>query len=210
MMLISGMHVINHRTDTIMLGLITGAEAVGIYTVANRAAQVILLVQTAVNAALAPTIAALHAAGKMSRLQAVVTASARLVLLVSFSMALALALFGRPFLSLFGPEFLDAYPTLLILVAGCVVNTAAGSVSLLLVMTNYEREAAVGIGIGVVLSVLLNALLIPPWGVEGAALATSISMMVRNIFTAFVVARRLGIHSTAFGRIDPRLRRSSI
>ena len=202
MMLISGMNVINHRTDTLMLGTMTGAEAVGIYTVANRGAQLILLIQTAVNVALAPTIAGLHAAGKMHQLQLVITRYSRGVLAVSLSIALGLILFSDWFLSLFGSNFVQGQVTLRILAAGCVVNTAAGSVGLLLVMTGHERDAAVAVGAGVVLSVVLNGALIPIWGVEGAAIAASASMMAQNLFMVLLVHRRIGIHSTALGRIS--------
>ena len=202
MMLISGMNVINNRTDTIMLGTMKTAEVVGIYTVAHRGAQLILLIQTAVNVALAPTIASLHAAGEMQRLQRVVTKSAQVVSLVSLSIALGLILFGDAFLSLFGSEFIKAYPTLAILIAGCIVNTAAGSVGILLVMTGHERDAAMAVGIAVVLNVIFNAALIPHWGAEGAAVATSSSMMAQNLLMMLLVYTRLGIHSTALGRMN--------
>jgi O-antigen/teichoic acid export membrane protein len=201
MMLISGMNVFNHRIDTLMLGALTGTAAVGIYTVANRGAQLILLIQTAANVALAPTIAGLHAAGKIQQLQRVVTRSAQALLPVSLSVALGLILFSNWFLSLFGPEFIQGRLTLAILAAGCVVNAAAGTVSLLLIMTGHERDAAIGVGIGVVLNVALNAAFIPRWGVEGAATATSISMIVRNLLMALLVYKRLGIRSSALGQI---------
>jgi O-antigen/teichoic acid export membrane protein len=196
-MLISGMHVINHRTDTLMLGAMNGVEAVGIYTVASRGAQLILLIQIAVNAALAPTIAGLYAAGKMRRLQSVITKSARGVLLISMLIAIALILFGNQFLTLFGPEFILGYSSLAILAGGCVVNAATGAVGLVLMMTRHERDAAVGVGSGVALNVVLNALLIPQWGAEGAATASSLSMIARNLLMVLLVYRRLGIHSTA-------------
>jgi O-antigen/teichoic acid export membrane protein len=201
MMLISGMHVINHRTDTLMLGGIKGVEEVALYTVANRGAQLILLVQTAVNAVLGPTIASLYAAGKTQRLQSVITRSSQGVLIVSLLIALGLVLFGGKFLALFGAEFIHAYSTLAILSAGCVINTATGSVGLLLVMTGHERDAAKVLGSSVVLNVVLNAALIPRWGVEGAAIATSISMMLRNVLMVWLVYRRLGIQSTALGKL---------
>jgi O-antigen/teichoic acid export membrane protein len=201
MMLIGGMNVINHRIDTIMLGVMKEADAVGIYTVANRGAQLILLVQTAVNVALAPTIASLHAAGEMQRLQRVMTKSAQMVTIISLSSAIGLVLFGRWFLLLFGSDFAQGHLTLAILATGCVVNTVAGSVGLVLMMTGRERDAAIGVGTGVVLNVIMNAALIPRWGVEGAAIATSVSMMARNLLMAHLVYQRLGIYSTALGRI---------
>ena len=201
MMLISGMNVINHRIDTIMLGVMKDTEAVGIYTVANRGAQLILLVQTAVNVALAPTIASLYAAGEMKRLQRVMTKSAQMVTIISLSCAVGLVLFGHWFLLLFGSDFTRGHVTLAILATGCVVNTASGAVGLLLMMTRREHDAAIGVGTSVVLSVILNSALIPRWGVEGAAIATSVSMIARNLLMARFVYNRLGIHSSALGQL---------
>jgi O-antigen/teichoic acid export membrane protein len=200
MMFISGMHVINHRVDTLILGALTDGAAVGIYTVANRGAQLILLIHTAANVALAPTIAGLYATGKMPQLQAVVTKTNRTLLPVSLFIALVLVLFSDFFLKLFGSDFLAGRLALSILAVGCVVNAAAGTVSLLLTMTGYERDAAMGIGTGVLVNVALNGALIPLWGVEGAAVATSTSMILRNLLMAFLVHKRLEINSMALGR----------
>jgi O-antigen/teichoic acid export membrane protein len=201
LMLIGGMNTINHRCDTLMLGAMVGTEAVGIYTVANRGAQLILFIQTAVNAVLMPTIASLYASGNMLRLQRVITKSTRLVLVVSLSCAVILVVFGRAFLSLFGAEFRQGYTVLVILSLGMFLNAAAGAVNILLHMTRYERDAAVSVGASAVLNVLLNAVFIPRWGVEGAALATATSMIIRNLAMALWVHKKLGIHSSALGSI---------
>jgi O-antigen/teichoic acid export membrane protein len=157
--------------------------------------------------ALAPTIAGLFGAGKMERLQHVVTKSAQLVLFVSGAIAGALILFGNRFLLLFGAEFVEAYTALAILTAGYVVNTGMGIASLVLVMTKYERDSAMCIGVGVLVNVALNAALIPSWGVEGAATATAISMMIRNVLAAVLLHRRLGIHSTVLGGFSLKRKR---
>jgi O-antigen/teichoic acid export membrane protein len=59
----------------------------------------------------------------------------------------------------------------------------------------------VGIGATAVLSVVLNAVLIPKWGIEGAAIATTTSMIVRNLSLALWIYWKMGIHSTALGRV---------
>ena len=200
MMLISGMNEINHRIDTIMLGMMKEAAAVGIYNVANRGAQFILLIQTAVDLALAPTIAGLHVAGKMARLQRVITKSTQVVLLLSLSVGVGLVAFGERFLLLFGSMFIQGHTALAILAAGCVISNAAGLAAVTLVMTGHERDAALSIGTSVVLNVILNTALIPLWSVEGAATATSISMMARNILMVLLVHKRVGIHFTPLRR----------
>ena len=68
-------------------------------------------------------------------------------------------------------------------------------------MTGYERNVAVCTGISAILNVILNAALIPEFGVEGAAYSTAISMILWNIPLIFLVYKRLENYSTALGRI---------
>jgi len=201
LLLITLMQMITIRADTIMLGAIKGANAVGIYAVANRGAGYITLILFAVNSALAPTVASLYSTRDMERLQRIITKSARIILLFSLPIGVALIVFGYWFLLLFGQDFTQGRTTLTILCTGQIINAAMGSVALLLVMTGQERHAAAGLGIGASLNITMNALLIPKWGIEGAATATASSLIAWNILLAILVYRRLGIHSTALGRI---------
>ena len=71
-------------------------------------------------------------------------------------------------------------------------------------MTGHERDTATGVGIAAAVNVTLNVLLIPLWGIEGAAIATAISLMTWNILLAVWVYRRLGIYTTAAGSLGLR------
>lgn len=204
LLFVSGMGVINASTDILMLGAIKGAEAVGIYAVANRGAGLITFFLMSVNMPLAPTIAGLYAEGKIQRLQHVITKSARVTLVLSLPLAVSLIVFGYWLLSLVGPDFTSGRLALAILSVGQLINVAMGSVGLLLVMTGHEHDAAMGIGISAVLNVILNALLIPRWGIEGAAVATASSMILWNLLLSIWVYKRLGIHSTALGKVSLR------
>ena len=156
------------------------------------------------NPALAPAVASLHIAGDMQRLQRVVTASARAMLAISLPIALVMIVFGQPVLVIFGPEFTQGATALAILSTGQLVNVAMGSVGLLLMMTGHERDTAWGVGIATVVNVALNGLLIPRWGIEGAAVATATSLVVWNLLLAVWVYRKLGIHCTALGAVSIR------
>jgi len=106
---------------------------------------------------------------------------------------------GRSFFNLvFGPEYDASYVPLLILLAGQMVNSAAGSVGFLLNMTGHERETARGMAVAATLNVVLNLLLTPLWGVQGAAIATAVSMIAWNALLWWAVHQRLGISSLAF------------
>jgi O-antigen/teichoic acid export membrane protein len=194
--LITAMQTINSHADVIFLGAIKGAEAVGIYSAANRLAALISLILIAVNTPLAPTVARLYAEGNMERLQEVITKSVRLITLVALPVAASMLLFGDRFLQIFGMEFTRGRAALSILCIGQIFNASMGSGGLLLTMTGHERYAAIGVGSSAVLNIILNACFIPLWGIEGAAFSTSACMIIWNIILAFVVRKKLGINST--------------
>ena len=192
---INSMYVINNRTDALMLGAIKGSEAVGLYVVASRGAELITFVLTAVNVSLGPTIATLYAEGNITRMQNVITKSSRLIFFVSLPIAISLIIFGHWFLLIFGSEFTKGYLALTILSIGQLLNTFTGAVSWLLNMTGHERYTATTFGLSAVINIILNATLIPSFGIEGAAIATALSTIVWNILLLVIAQRKLQINT---------------
>ncbi len=204
LLLISGSLVVLNQTDTVMIGAILGTREAGIYTAAARIALLVLLGLTAVNAIAAPMIARLHATGKRAELQRMVTFCARAVLAVSLPAAALVMVWGEQVLAAFGPAFGEGLTALRILAAGQLVNAAAGSVGFLMTMTGHQRQAAMLLGAAAALNVLLNALLIPPFGIEGAAAATATTIVLWNVALFAYVRRKLGIDASPFGVFGSR------
>lgn len=201
MMMISGMYLIQNRTDALMLGAIQGNAAVGIYSVASRGAEFISFVLLAVNMSLGPAIAKLYAQGNLEKLQSLITKSSRMTLLLSLPVWLGFTVFGYWFLLLFGPDFVQGQRCLVILGFAQIINIGTGPVNLLLVMSGHQNNAAITVALTSLISVVLNAILIPQFGIEGAATATAISIALQNIILAVWVYKQLGIHTTAFGKL---------
>ncbi len=194
----------NRRVAAVMLGNMLGPEAVGIYDVALRGASFISFSLLAVNMPLAPAIARLYAAGERARLQRLVTRGARMALLGALPVAGGLIFFGRWVLLIFGPEFARASTTLAVLSVGQLANVGMGPVMLLLNMTAHEQDTAKGMGLAALLNVIFNATLIPILGVNGAALASALSMTVWNAWLSWIVYKRLGVCSTFLGCFPTR------
>ena len=198
---VNGTFIIMSATDTLMLGAIKGSEAVGAYAVAKRGALLITFVSGAVNTALAPTIARLYSAGDRERLQSVITKSMRISLLAAAPLGLVLAVHGDWFLMLFGSDFALGRDALTILSVGQIAQLGLGSVTLLLIMTGHERDAAIGAGVGVIVNGGLNALLLPSMGMAGAAIATTLSMILLSVWLVTRVHMRIGIRPTVLGLV---------
>jgi O-antigen/teichoic acid export membrane protein len=200
-MFMGSLYMIKSRTDLVMLGPIQGAQVVGIYFAVAKGAQLIDFVMNAVNTVLAPNIASLYTEGKIEEIEKILIQSSRGVLLISLPIIVGLVGFGYWYLLLFGSEFTQGQNSLIILCVGQTVNVATGSVGLLLSMTGHERYVLISRGGSTVLNVVLNALLIPHWGMEGAAIATASSTILVNLENTIWVRKKIGIHCTAFGKL---------
>ena len=111
-------------------------------------------------------------------------------------------LFGKPLLSLvFGPDLVEAYPSVLIMLAGQLINSLVGSVAFLLNMTGHENDVMKVIGFSTLASVIITLLITPVWGIMGGAISTTVSLMIAQIIMAGLVHKRLGIISHAFSKI---------
>ena len=194
--------MVNEQISVIMVATIMGPEEAGIFDVARRSALFVPLVLIAFNMPLGPTVASLYALRQGHRLQQLVTKTVRLAMLCAFPLALALIICAPWYLLLFGREFTSANVPLVILTLGQLLNVGIGSVGLLLNMTGYERCTALGVVVTAILNGILNATLIPIWGLEGAAVAHVVSLTFFKALLSILVYNKLRIHSTVWGVIS--------
>jgi O-antigen/teichoic acid export membrane protein len=199
------LQIVNGRLDTLLLGAIKGAGAVGIYSVAARWGELLTFFLSTLLPALAPRIASLHTTGDREGLQRVVTRCARMTLLCSLPIVIVLLGGSHWLLLLYGPTFTQGQTALIILSIGQLCNVLVGPVGWLLLMTGHERDTVTSLVASVTVNAGLNLGLTPHMGLEGAAIASASSIITWNTLMAFFVYKRLGVHSTVLGRI--RLKR---
>lgn len=205
LLLIVGLNMISSRIDVIMLGMLSEIEHVGIYSAASRVADVVVFGLVSANAIAAPMIARLHSTGRHEELQKIVQLAAKGIFLLTLPIALILLIFGHQILGLFGQEFSDGYPVLVILVCGQLVNALAGPVGYLMTMTGHQNHAARIVSISALMNLTLNVLLIPLWGMLGAAVANALSTATWNILMLRFVKKELSIQSSAIIFLDRQI-----
>lgn len=187
------------HADVLMLGMLAATVDVGVYRVAAQGALIVGLALFALNMTAAPFVARLHAEGEQAKLQKLVTHLALASLAFALAVTLVFVVFGDWLLStFFGTEYVSAWLPLLILALGQVVSAGFGATGMLLNMTGHEREVTRAVAAAAGLNVVLNLLLIPSFGVIGAAIATSASLVFWNVWLWLVVKSRLGIRSSAW------------
>ena len=196
-LLISSAAILQSNTDIIMTGAIVDPEAAGIYKASARVVGAVGFGLAAMRRIVSPITSELYTKGKMDRLQDVIGWTSFLGFIFAFSGALGLGLFGERVLGLFGPEFTKGYPVLLILLTSKVAFTFAGPTGMLMSMTGREWTASKVLGIGVAINVSANFLLIPIFGIVGAAFASLLSSVTWNTILVLVALKNLNINTTA-------------
>jgi O-antigen/teichoic acid export membrane protein len=88
---------------------------------------------------------------------------------------------------------LGARVALLILVFSQLINTMSGSVGVILNMTGKEKVFRNILSIALVINITLNILLIPRFGIEGAAIASATSLVFWNLYSVYYVYREYNI-----------------
>ncbi|MEG4576898.1 flippase [Microcoleus sp. N3A4] len=189
------------NTDILMLGSLVGAGAVSLYSSASKTALWVSFVLQSINTVIAPTFATLHIQNNRKQLQKVISIVTIWMFFSSNAIALVLILFAKPILGIFGTEFIEAHWALKILVIGQLINTLSGSVGNLLSMTGYQEQLMLVSGCTALINLSLNAISIPLWGIVGAALTTSLTLSIYNIWLVIIVIRNLEINPTVFSSL---------
>jgi O-antigen/teichoic acid export membrane protein len=204
MMVVAGIWTLNNYASVLIVGALAGPRAAGVFTVADNAAALTALVLVAANMPLAPAIARLHAQNETRELERTTVRVARAGLLVSIPIAAAFALFPGLYLRIFGHGFGVGATAVTILALGQLVNAAAGPAGNVLLMTGHERQAAFGVGLGLIANVCFGVILVPLLGVTGAAIGTSASLVVWNVTLLIMARRYVGINASAFRALNMR------
>ena len=178
---------------TVSLGMHWSASVVGQYRVAWQFVALAGLVQVATDTIIGPRIAAAARVGANDEIASIARKSMVLSIGLAAPLFLALIFAPRMVLSIFGPEFRGGALALQILAIGQLFRLASGPLGSILVMTGNQRWVLAYAVCGIVPCVILVALLVPTYGAVGAALATGLTVILRNIAAAVVVQRVLGI-----------------
>lgn len=194
LLFMSGMSLILSQTDIIMIGSLVGTTKAGIYSVVTRASTLITFGLTAVNSIFAPMISELYVTGKFVELQKIVKLAARGIFAYSLTIGCLFVIFGNQILGVFGTSFQEGYYALIILTVGQLVNALAGSVGFLMTMTGHQKQASVVLMASALLNIILNAILIPSFGINGAAIATATTTALWNVVLLIYVRKYLKIN----------------
>jgi O-antigen/teichoic acid export membrane protein len=177
----------------IWVGYLLGPSDAGLYSAATKTAGLVEFASVGANALAAPVFASLSAQENHDEMQEVLGRLAHILFWPSLLVGMLFIFAGQFVLGLFGREFRVAAPALALLVAGEVLGTGVGSVANLLQMTDNQDYVGYVLGASALLAVLSTPIFIQFWGIDGAALASSLSYLVWKFLMHRRVVRTLGV-----------------
>ena len=181
------------QTDKVIIGVYLNARSVGIYAVAATIVAFVSIALQSVNQIFSATIADLHARGEMELLNRLFQNLTKWVVGLTFPLAVVVILFARSLMRIFGSDFEGGWVILVIGAVGQLVNCAVGSVGFLLLMSGNERKLVrIQLVVGMI-TVACCLLLVPKWGVTGAAIAAAVGNAGSNLWCLFEVKKALGL-----------------
>ena len=112
-----------------------------------------------------------------------------------FPLVIVFFMFPDFLLGLFGEEFKVGVTAFIFLSCGRLISSFSGSVGNILQMTGNQNIYAIILLIGAILNVVLNLILIPLYGINGAAIASMSSLIVWNLSMVLVVKQKFGFYT---------------
>jgi len=185
------------RGDLVVLGFVAEPEEIALYAAAARVAGLMIFGLAAVNAIAAPLFSELWHGGNRATLQSRVDTAAALAVLIALPVLAVLMFLPRTVLGFFGPDFVAAAPVLQLLAAGNLVNVLAGPTGPLMVAAGRQRAYAALTCLGIIVSVVAILALERVFGLTGAALGSTMGVILLNGSIARYLNRHEGLRSVA-------------
>ncbi len=182
--------LIKTRTDIFMLGFLSTASAVGMYNVAFRISSVSPFILGSVVAIFLPVISSKVGAGEFKEVKELYFRATKWSFAPTLIIIITFGVFSNFFLNIFGKEFLGADIALKILLLTYLVHTLTGPNGATLVALGETKFIAFYTLLGASSNIILNWIMIPKYGISGAAFASLISVAIMNVLASW----RLYVH----------------
>ena len=182
------------QVSTLMLGHYRTSQEVGVYGAAQRTGFLIPIVLTSFNAIFAPIIADLYNRNEHRALENLFKVVTQWIFTISLPAFLVLAFQAEDILGLWGEQYRAGAVCLVIICCAQMVNCGVGSVGFVIMMTGRTVINLINNVLVFLMILVLNYLLIPRYGLLGAAASLAIALSLINLVRLVEVYLILRIH----------------
>ncbi len=198
------LHQIITWTDTLMLGGIKTSADVGLYNVSHLLAKVISFPLGAILIIFIPVFSVLYAQDRFKEMKLNFKIITKWLCSLTLPLFIFFFLFPEDIITfLFGAEYVFASFALRILSIGFILNNFSGPCGVTLVTIGRSRFVMFATLLTAILNIILNIILIPVYGIIGAAFASVFSLISINIIKNLKLYSLAGIHPISKNLVKP-------
>lgn len=182
-----------NNSDLIIIGMYCNVGEVGIYSVASQIALLTRILLLTINTAISPQLSVMYKGKQKERIELLLRKATLILLGISVIIGIVVWNIGQQVLTLWGEEFKYGYSALVILTFGQLFNLVTGISGQVLLMCGAQkiwRNIQVG---GMVLYLLMMFMLVSKYGIIGAAIAKTCTIIGGNVAKLIAMKVRLGI-----------------
>lgn len=179
--------------DRLLVGYFLKPEAVGVYGITSQISMQLNIVLIGISTAIVPFLSQLHINKDYEQVEKIYKAFSYYAVILSFPIFLILFTAPELILSLFGEDFTEGKITLQILAVAQLFNCMTGPIGAFYEMVNKAYVSLRSVIIIGILNISLNAVLIPIYGIIGAAISTGISISLVYFFLYAMSKRITGL-----------------
>ena len=180
-------------SDILILGFMVPAPEVAIYFAAQRSMSLASFIQYAFMLVSAREFSLANAMRDRKELQQRISSATRWTFWLTLPAVAITFLAGYPLLRLFGPQFVEALPVMGILGLGFIIRASVGQASDLLIVLGHQWANMFISGGALAFNIVFSIVLIPQYGITGAAMATLITFAIRAIILTIVAKKLTGL-----------------
>lgn len=184
--------------EQVMLGIFATHEDVGVYNVCAKYAMLTSISLRSVNSISAPKFSEYFFQNDYKSLGKVVRKSTKMTFWAAFPVTCIYIILPGFCLGIFGKSFTHGTIALSILGVSGLINVMTGSVGPLLQMTGHQKTLHRILSVSVLLEIILNWILIPFFGVTGAAIASLVCSTIKNFSMVYYVRKYFGFSTVYF------------
>ena len=202
LLMIGIIYLLLGQMDVLMLGYFVKEQDVGTYSVAVRISGLIIIGLEIGLPIVGPYFSHFSESRDIKLISDIFKNSTKFISYLGLSIFLIIFVLRIELLSIFGTSFISGSSVLLILSCGHLSNAFTGPTGQLLVMTGKQKWEMTNSICVVIINFFLNIILIPKFGLTGAALATAISIIVINFAKLVEVMQIYRIHPYSLGYLS--------
>jgi len=186
------------RIDIVLVAAIRGPSAAAVYTAATRFLVIGQFASSAISNAAQPRFTEFFAVGERNRANVLYQVTTGWTILLTWPLYLLSVVYGPQILAVFGHSYRAGYPVMVILGLAMLLATACGQVDMVLITTGRSSWSLFNGLLTVAVNVGLDLVLIPRYGILGAAIGWAVAIVVSNVIPLVQLAAVLRLHP--FGR----------